>query len=214
MTASRRCPRPTPASASTTHPLSSGPRWASVAVMVRRCASSDAGSGDVRSQTPVMPHTAGDRCPRCPDHAHSVHGPPRLVRYLARSGGTGARVCGGGTVDRDTGQAAIPRGCRVVTTSMTARLLLQHQLRQLREISWSVVSGDAFDDPPGDVEVEVVPLRREFALSDVSAFVALLRLFRRRRYAFVQTHTPKASFLGLPAARLAGTRAVYTIHGA
>lgn len=97
---------------------------------------------------------------------------------------------------------------------MTARLLLGHQLRQLREISWSVVSGDAFEDPPGDVDVEVVPLRREFALSDVTAFVALLRHFRRRRFAFVQTHTPKASFLGLPAARLAGTRAVYTIHGA
>ena len=123
-------------------------------------------------------------------------------------------MCGGGTVDRHSGQAGVPRGCRVVTTSMTARLLLQHQLRQLREISWSVVSGDAFDDPPGDVEVEVVPLRREFAPSDLSAFVALFRLFRRRRYAFVQTHTPKASFLGLPAARLAGTRAVYTIHGA
>ncbi len=30
----------------------------------------------------------------------------------------------------------------------------------------------------------------------------------------MQTHTPKASFLGLPAARLAGTTAIYTIHGA
>jgi glycosyltransferase involved in cell wall biosynthesis len=39
-------------------------------------------------------------------------------------------------------------------------------------------------------------------------------LFRQRRFDFVQTHTPKASLLGLPAARLAGTRAIYTIHGA
>ena len=46
-----------------------------------------------------------------------------------------------------TEQAATPRGCRVVTTSMTARLLLKNQLRQLREISWSIVSGAAFDDP-------------------------------------------------------------------
>ena len=30
----------------------------------------------------------------------------------------------------------------------------------------------------------------------------------------MQTHTPKASFLGLPAARLAGRPAIYTIHGA
>ncbi len=105
------------------------------------------------------------------------------------------------------------RGCRVVTTSMTARLLLDHQLRALDEISWSVVSGDAYGDAPKDVVVDVVPIRREFALSDVTAFVRLWRFFRRRRFDFVQTHTPKASFLGLPAARLGGTTAVYTIHG-
>ncbi len=43
---------------------------------------------------------------------------------------------------------------------------------------------------------------------------ALWRYFRRQRFDFVQTHTPKASFLGLPAARLSGTTAIYTIHGA
>lgn len=97
---------------------------------------------------------------------------------------------------------------------MTARLLLSHQLRSIDEIAWSVVSGDDFDEVPADVDVDVVPIRREFSVSDLASFVSLWRLFRRRRFAFVQTHTPKASFLGLPAARLAGTRAVYTIHGA
>jgi len=97
---------------------------------------------------------------------------------------------------------------------MTARLLLGHQLRALDEVSWSVVSGDAFDDAPVDLSVEVVPIRREFALSDFAAFVALWRYFRRQRFDFAQTHTPKASFLGLPAARLSGTTAIYTIHGA
>jgi glycosyltransferase involved in cell wall biosynthesis len=97
---------------------------------------------------------------------------------------------------------------------MTARLLLGHQLRALDEVSWSVVSGDAFEDAPGGLAVEVVPIRREFALSDVVAFVRLWRYFRRQRFDFAQTHTPKASFLGLPAARLAGTTAIYTIHGA
>jgi glycosyltransferase involved in cell wall biosynthesis len=42
----------------------------------------------------------------------------------------------------------------------------------------------------------------------------LWRYFSSRRFDFVQTHTPKASFLGLPAARLAGIPAIYTIHGA
>ena len=106
------------------------------------------------------------------------------------------------------------RGCRVVTTAMTARLLLGNQLRALDDVSWSVVSGDAFDDAPAELSVEVVPIRREFALSDFAAFAALWRYFKRQRFDFVQTHTPKASFLGLPAARLSGTTAIYTIHGA
>lgn len=105
------------------------------------------------------------------------------------------------------------RGCRVVTTSMTARLLLANQLRALGEVTWTVVSGDAFDDAPEDMRVEVVPVRREIAPSDVSAFFKLFALFRKQKFDFVQTHTPKASMLGLPAARLAGLKAVYTIHG-
>jgi glycosyltransferase involved in cell wall biosynthesis len=123
---------------------------------------------------------------------------------------------GGTSVTDRTDRAleALPRGCRVVTTSMTARLLLANQLRRLQGIDWSVVSGDRFDEPPAGVSVDVVPIRREFSISDVRSFLSLWRLFRRRRFAFVQTHTPKASFLGLPAARLSRTTAVYTVHGA
>ncbi len=101
----------------------------------------------------------------------------------------------------------------MVTTSLTARVLLANQLRLLDEFDWTVVSGDPYDDPPEAVDVEVVPIRREFALSDFGAFVQLWRYLRRRRFDLVQTHTPKASFLGLPAARLARCPAVYTIHG-
>jgi len=106
------------------------------------------------------------------------------------------------------------RGCRVVTTSLTARVLLANQLGALSEVDWTVVSGDGYDDPPDGVDVEVVPIRREFALSDLASFLRLRRYFSSRRFDFVQTHTPKASFLGLPAARLAGLPAIYTIHGA
>ena len=102
----------------------------------------------------------------------------------------------------------------MVTTSLTARVLLANQLRSMPEIDWTVVSGDAYDEPPEGVAVEVVPIRREFALSDFASFHRLWRYLRRQRFDFVQTHTPKASFLGLPAARLAGTPALYTIHGA
>jgi len=116
-------------------------------------------------------------------------------------------------VEPHGGERATVRGCRVVTTSMTARLLLANQLRSLPEISWTVVSGDEFADAPDTVAVTVVPMRREFAASDAVAVVRLWRCLRRMRFDFVQTHTPKASFLGLPAARLTGTPALYTMHG-
>src|SRR5579863_1856785 len=100
------------------------------------------------------------------------------------------RTCEG-AVEHRTQVPVILRGCRVVTTAMTARLLLGNQLRALDDVSWSVVSGDAFDDAPTDLSVEVVPIRREFALSDFAAFAALWRYFKRQRFDFVQTHTPK-----------------------
>jgi glycosyltransferase involved in cell wall biosynthesis len=131
--------------------------------------------------------------------------------------GDGYALCGepvGGGVTQGTDEATSIRGCRVVTTSMTAKLLLANQLNRLQEISWTVVSGDALEGAPGHAVVVVVPIRREFSPSDVPAFVRLWRTFRRERFDFVQTHTPKASFLGLPAARLSGTTAIYTIHGA
>jgi glycosyltransferase involved in cell wall biosynthesis len=116
--------------------------------------------------------------------------------------------------DVDPSPAHTTAGCRVVTTSLTARVLLANQLRALAdEVDWTVVSGDVYEDPPHGVEVVVIPIRREFAVSDLGAFIRLVRFLRRRRFDLVQTHTPKASFLGLPAARLAGCPALYTIHG-
>jgi len=102
----------------------------------------------------------------------------------------------------------------VVTTSLTARVLIRHQLEVLDEIEWTVVTGDAYDDAPDGLRVDVLPIRREFSPADLPAFVRLLLYFRRNRFALVQTHTPKASFLGLPASRLSRTRTIYTVHGA
>jgi glycosyltransferase involved in cell wall biosynthesis len=84
----------------------------------------------------------------------------------------------------------------------------------LTEVDWTVVAGDDWQSAPDYLDFQRVPMRREPAASDVASFVRLWWLFRRRRFDFVQTHTPKASMLGLPAARLSGTRAVYTVHGA
>lgn len=113
--------------------------------------------------------------------------------------------------DSMTGEA--PAGCRVVTYADSARLLLAGQLRGLADMRWSLVSGEAYPDAPEGLTVHVVPMRREPALSDFRSLLALYRFFRRQRYDFVQTHTPKASMLGLPAARLAGLPTLYTVHG-
>jgi len=113
----------------------------------------------------------------------------------------------------DGGPRARWRGCRVVTTSLTARVLLANQLRSLPEIDWTVVSGDRYDDPVDGIAVEVIPIRREFAPSDIRSAVRLWHYLREQRFDVVQTHTPKASFLGLPVARLVGSPAVYTVHG-
>lgn len=96
---------------------------------------------------------------------------------------------------------------------MSARLLLAGQLRALKEIRWSLVSGDGYPDAPPNLTVHHVPMRRELALSDLRSIGALYRFFRRHRFSFVQTHTQKASLLGLPAARCAGLPTLYTMHG-
>jgi len=68
----------------------------------------------------------------------------------------------------------------------------------------------------GDVPVTVVDdLRREpNPWCDVRACVVLTRLFRKRRYDVVHTHSGKAGIVGRLAARLAGVPVVvHTIHG-
>lgn len=106
-----------------------------------------------------------------------------------------------------------PAGCRVVTYADSARLLLAGQLHALADVRWSLVSGEAYPDAPEGLTVHVVPMRREPAPSDVRSLIELYRFFRRHRFDFVQTHTPKASMLGLPAARWAGLPTLYTVHG-
>ena len=100
------------------------------------------------------------------------------------------------------------------------RVLLRAQLDAARDAGYEVhcVSG------PGAYLAELaadgfpthaVPLTRLFRpAADVRALAALVRLFRRERFALVHTHTPKTALLGQLAARLAGVpRIVNTVHG-
>ena len=100
-----------------------------------------------------------------------------------------------------------------MTAALSARLLLAGQLRALSEIEWTVVSGDPYPDAPSNVTSHHIPMSRELASSDLRSFAALRRFFRTHRFSFVQTHTPKAALLALPAARVAGLPTLYTMHG-
>jgi glycosyltransferase involved in cell wall biosynthesis len=106
------------------------------------------------------------------------------------------------------------RACRIVTTSLTAQILLANQLRSLNEFDWTVVSGDQCHDAPDGTTTVVIPMRRHLAWSDLRSFARLWRFLKLQQFDLVQISTPKASFLGLPAARLAGSATVYSIHGA
>jgi len=106
------------------------------------------------------------------------------------------------------------RGCRIVTTSLTARVLLANQLRSLSEIEWTVVSGNPFPNPIEGISVASIPMTRQLSWGDVFLFVRLFRYLKHNRFDIVQTHTPKASLVGLPAARLVRSAAIYSIHGA
>jgi glycosyltransferase involved in cell wall biosynthesis len=63
--------------------------------------------------------------------------------------------------------------------------------------------------------IPISTLRRSWApLSDLRAFVELIRLFRRERFDIVHTHAPKTGVLGRIAARLTGVPVVVnTVHG-
>jgi glycosyltransferase involved in cell wall biosynthesis len=99
-------------------------------------------------------------------------------------------------------------------------MLLRAQLDAARAAGFEVpcVSG------PGDYlhelardgfPVHEVPLTRMLdPLADVRALAALVRLFRRERFALVHTHTPKTALLGQLAARIARVpQVVNTVHG-
>jgi glycosyltransferase involved in cell wall biosynthesis len=65
------------------------------------------------------------------------------------------------------------------------------------------------------VKIEIVPLRRKISPArDLHVLFSLYRLFRKRQFDIIHLHTPKASLLGVLAARLARhKRIIFHLHG-
>ncbi|MGH2724861.1 MAG: glycosyltransferase family 4 protein [Actinomycetota bacterium] len=112
------------------------------------------------------------------------------------------------------------RVAQVATSAMSIRLLLLDHIERLREEGYEVEAVCAPDPSLEEVAargipVHTVPFRRDLApVADIRSLGALRRLFARRRYHVVHSHTPKAGILAPLAARRAGTPLIlHTVHG-
>jgi glycosyltransferase involved in cell wall biosynthesis len=109
----------------------------------------------------------------------------------------------------------------VVTHGMSARLLLQGQLRWMQDrgldVAVAAAAGADLEAAGAQEGITVfpIPLKREIdASADLHSLVALLRLMRQWRPDIVNASTPKAGLLGMLAARAAGVPVrVYMLRG-
>ena len=60
------------------------------------------------------------------------------------------------------------RACRVVTSEISARILIAAQLQALDEFRWTVIAGDEMRTSLDGVEQVQITMRREPALADES----------------------------------------------
>src|SRR4051794_21972641 len=109
----------------------------------------------------------------------------------------------------------------IVTHPMTARLLLQGQLRFMQRSGFDVT---VLSSPGSDLsEVHSregvvtmnVPMRREISpWNDLKSLARLYRALRKLRPEIVNAGTPKAGLLGMIAAKFAGVPVrIYTLRG-
>jgi glycosyltransferase involved in cell wall biosynthesis len=103
-----------------------------------------------------------------------------------------------------------PRICIVVAAPLTLKVFMLGHLEALSKIAEvSVVADFAPEDgsfpwPEGIIRV-AIPISRPIApCADLTALLALFRLFRQKRYDLVHSITPKAGLLAMLAAWLAG----------
>lgn len=113
-----------------------------------------------------------------------------------------------------------PKLIRITTVPQSLWKLLEGQLKFMQD-HFDILAisspGDKLDivEKREGVRVQPVEITRTInPLKDVFAIIALVRIFRKEQPAIVHTHTPKAGFVGMLAARIAGVEhRLHTVAG-
>jgi glycosyltransferase involved in cell wall biosynthesis len=111
--------------------------------------------------------------------------------------------------------------CQLCTVDFTLRTLLLPLVDAMEKCGWEVTcvcsDGKWVEQLRDDgYRIVTIPMSRKFTdlFSHLTAFLALYRLFRQRRFDVLHVHSPIAALLGRLAGRLAGVPLIiYTAHG-
>ena len=110
--------------------------------------------------------------------------------------------------------------CQVATVDSSIRFLLLNQIKHLQkegyEVSVVCSPGKWIKEiEPQGIKVKTIKMKRKISpISDLIALFRLISFFKKEKFDIVHTHTPKASFLGQLAAKIAGVPIIInTIHG-
>ncbi len=113
------------------------------------------------------------------------------------------------------------RLCVVINPAFALRTCYGEQFTQLQSMGYEITAlAGASEEEHNSaralgVKTHVVPMARyPHLLRDISCLFKLWMVFRRERFDVIQVSTPKASLLGIIAARLAGSRGImYLVRG-
>ncbi len=115
----------------------------------------------------------------------------------------------------------MPKLIRITTVPLSLKLLLAGQMKFMKANGWEVfmISSDG-SEVQQVIKAEgvnhiVIPFSRQITpIRDLNCIWQLYRLFKREKPDIVHTHTPKAGFLGMIAAKLAGQKIrIHTLAG-
>lgn len=115
----------------------------------------------------------------------------------------------------------MPKLIRITTVPISLKLLLSGQMRFIQESGWEVLMVSADGKEVDQVcrkegcRHEVIPFTRKITpFQDLVCLWKLYKLFKKEKPDIVHSHTPKAGFLGMWAAKLAGVKhRIHTVAG-